>query len=300
MSGGSAYLVRSRHAHARASARQSAAARGARAPGDRSPPRPGVPLVRANGSLDRAMRRALEDGAKQLRLQGQLEGWPRDRVVDEILRQLPEITPLEAHRFAAGWTRQELSRALDALYEADGLMPPGISVSEICRWEHGQCLPNAERQEYLTRLYRTRPDRLGFGRDYSSHEPETADPGPRHGVVAASAPSPHRLDTMGGRQPGRCRAGGGGRGRRRRRPGRAQARRMAGPRRTWPAPSGSIPAPAAPAPPLSRWASASACGALMGSFLHRGPARSHHSRCVITGEGLDGGRVGGPTPSTSP
>ncbi|HZV51992.1 MAG TPA: helix-turn-helix transcriptional regulator [Candidatus Dormibacteraeota bacterium] len=149
--------------------------------------------MRANGSLDRAMRRALEDGAKQLRLQGQLEGWPRDRVVDEILRQLPEITPLEAHRFAAGWTRQELSRALDALYEADGLMPPGISVSEICRWEHGQCLPNAERQEYLTRLYRTRPDRLGFGRDYSSHEPETADPGPRHGVVAASAPSPERL-----------------------------------------------------------------------------------------------------------
>jgi len=37
--------------------------------------------------------------------------------------------------------------------------------------KHGRYRPNAERQEDLTRLYRTRPDRLGFGRD---HSPEAA------------------------------------------------------------------------------------------------------------------------------
>jgi hypothetical protein len=125
--------------------------------------------------MDRIVRRAIEERAKQVRLQGQLEGWPRDRIVDEILARVPEISALEAHRLAWGWTRQQLSRALDALYEADGLMPPGINVSEICRWEHGRYRPNAERQEYLTRLYRTRPDRLGFGRD---HSPEVASEPP--------------------------------------------------------------------------------------------------------------------------
>jgi len=151
--------------------------------------------------VDRALRRALEERAKQIRLRGQLEGWPRDRVVDEILTRVPEISPLEAHRFAAGWTRQQLSRALDALYEADGLMPPQVSVSEICRWEHGRHQPNAERQRYLTRLYRTRPDRLGFGRDYSLHEPEPIGPGlppgglpdrEAGGPLASSLPAPDR------------------------------------------------------------------------------------------------------------
>ncbi|HZV53066.1 MAG TPA: helix-turn-helix transcriptional regulator [Candidatus Dormibacteraeota bacterium] len=125
--------------------------------------------------MDRTLRRMLEERARQLRLRGQLEGWSRDQVVDEILRQLPGISPLEAHRLAAGWTRLELSQALDALYQADGLMPPGISVSEICRWEHGRYRPTSERQEYLTRLYRTRPDRLGFGRDHSPGAPEAGD-----------------------------------------------------------------------------------------------------------------------------
>jgi hypothetical protein len=123
------------------------------------------------GHLDRDTRRALEERAKRVRLQGQLEGWSRERVVDEILARVPGMSALEAHRLAWGWTRQQLSQALDALYRADGLMPPGIGVSEICRWEHGRHRPNPERQEYLTRLYRTRPDRLGFGRD---HSPEAA------------------------------------------------------------------------------------------------------------------------------
>src|SRR5579875_1244075 len=134
--------------------------------------------VSGMGHVDRAMRRALEERAKRIRLQGQLQGWPRDRIVEEILHLLPQISPLEAHRLATGWTRLQLSQALDALYEADGLLPPHVSVSEICRWEHGTHQPTPERQEYLTRLYQTRPDRLGFGRDHSPRGPAPGDPGP--------------------------------------------------------------------------------------------------------------------------
>jgi hypothetical protein len=128
----------------------------------------------AERHLSPEQRRALSARARQIRMRGQLEGWSRDRIVDEIQRELPEVLPLEAHRFAHGWTRIQLSQALDRLYEADGLMPPQISVSEICRWEHGRHQPNPERQEYLTRLYRTTPPRLGFGKDYSREE----SPGP--------------------------------------------------------------------------------------------------------------------------
>src|SRR2546421_224375 len=97
------------------------------------------------------------------------QGWSRDRIVDEILRRLRKITLLEAHRFANGWTRQDVTRALDHYYERAGLQPPRIALTEVCRWEHGQHVPNPERQEYLCRVYRTRPDRLGVGRGFSEN-----------------------------------------------------------------------------------------------------------------------------------
>ena len=77
---------------------------------------------------------------------------------------------LEAWRLAHGWSRTEVSARLDALYDADGLAAPRISSAELCRWEHGQRRPSDERIEYLCRLYSTRPDRLGFGMDYSHAE----------------------------------------------------------------------------------------------------------------------------------
>jgi hypothetical protein len=109
----------------------------------------------------------MEEQAKQIRLRGQLAGWPAARIAAEIVGQLPEMLYLEAHRLATGWTREQLSMALDALYERDGLQAPRVSAAEICGWEHGRHRPNGERQDYLARLYKTRPDRLGFGQDHS-------------------------------------------------------------------------------------------------------------------------------------
>ncbi len=119
-------------------------------------------------SPSRGRRQEIDAEARRIRLRGEIERWSRDAVVDEILRQLPDVTPLEAHRLAQGWTREELSQAVDLLYVADGLEPPRLTSAELCRWEHGQRRPSDERRGYLCRVYRTRPDRLGFGSDHSA------------------------------------------------------------------------------------------------------------------------------------
>jgi hypothetical protein len=117
--------------------------------------------------LDRTARRRAERLARDIRLECLSTGATVADTVDRILEQLEGIHPLEAHRWAHGWGRPELSTRVDILYRQDGLMPPGISDAELCRWEHGQRRPSDERIDYLCRVYATRPDRLGYGRDYS-------------------------------------------------------------------------------------------------------------------------------------
>jgi hypothetical protein len=117
--------------------------------------------------LSRARRREIERRAKAIALEGQVHGRPPAEVADAIVAELPEVLPLEAYRYARGWTRVDLSQAIDMLYEQDGLRPPGTALELICNWEHGRAKPSPERLDYLCRVYETRPDRLGFGRDYA-------------------------------------------------------------------------------------------------------------------------------------
>ena len=69
------------------------------------------------------------------------DGLGPDAIVEVICREIPEMLALEAWRLAHGWSRTEVSARLDALYLADGLVPPRISSAELCRWEHGQRRP---------------------------------------------------------------------------------------------------------------------------------------------------------------
>ncbi|MDI2125525.1 helix-turn-helix transcriptional regulator [Yinghuangia seranimata] len=118
-------------------------------------------------SKTRTERRAMERTAQEIRLRGLRNASTVADVVDGILAALPDAHPLEAHRWAQGWDRRELSIRIDMVYERAGLAPPGVADAEICRWEHGDRRPNDERIDVLCQIYGTRPDRLGFGHDYS-------------------------------------------------------------------------------------------------------------------------------------
>jgi transcriptional regulator with XRE-family HTH domain len=119
-------------------------------------------------TLSRARRQQLARQAQDVRLRSLRDGLTPAATVELIRTEVPEMFALEAWRYAHGWSRAEVCARLDALYESDGLAPPRISDAELCRWEHEQRRPSDERIEYLCRLYRTRPDRLGFGTDHSS------------------------------------------------------------------------------------------------------------------------------------
>lgn len=111
-------------------------------------------------------RRQIEREANEVRLDGIRRGLAVEETVSRMINAIPEIFPLEAWRFANGWARAEVSARLDMLYQSDGLAPPGIDQATLCRWEHDERRPGDERIDYLCRLYRTRPDRLGFGADH--------------------------------------------------------------------------------------------------------------------------------------
>lgn len=120
------------------------------------------------GSVDRVRRQQLARMASEIRLRALRDRLSPNAITELICEQIPELFALEAHRLARGWSRPEVSARLDALYEDDGLAPPRVSAAELCRWEHAHRRPNDERIEYLCRLYETRPDRLGFGVDFSA------------------------------------------------------------------------------------------------------------------------------------
>jgi hypothetical protein len=154
-------------------------------------------------AVSRRRRGEIEQAARLIRRRMQARGSHPHEIVAAITAELPEVFELEAWRFAFGWNRQEVSKGLDDLYEADRLAPPQISSAEICKWEHRDRRPSDERIEYLCRLYRTRPDRLGFGSDYSptgqppalvnSDASAPAEPAePVRGVPDLVAVYPHR------------------------------------------------------------------------------------------------------------
>jgi hypothetical protein len=145
----------------------------------------------------------LEETAKRIRVRGHLLAWPLDRVIDEIRRACEDCSLLEAQRLAHGLTRQQLSWAIDALYEEDGLTPPHLDPSDIWAWERGRHQPTPEHQRYLTRAYRTRPDRLGFGEDHSRPaQQETPAASPVEAVtegacvLSSGSPAPASADEL--------------------------------------------------------------------------------------------------------
>lgn len=113
--------------------------------------------------ISRARRAELQHAAHDLRRQGQRDGWPVARIAATIRAALPDILPLEAWRLAYGWSRPQAVAGICALYQADGLAPPPLNPSMLCRWEHGKYPPGDDYAPMLCRLYQADAGQLGLG-----------------------------------------------------------------------------------------------------------------------------------------
>ncbi|MCM3922647.1 helix-turn-helix transcriptional regulator [Frankia sp. AiPs1] len=72
---------------------------------------------------------------------------------------------LRAHRLAHGWTLKDV---VSAIREREGASTATLTHQRLSRWEtHGE-VPSTRYLLALCRLYETRPDRLGFGRDFEA------------------------------------------------------------------------------------------------------------------------------------
>ncbi|QIS11462.1 hypothetical protein [Nocardia arthritidis] len=77
------------------------------------------------------------------------------------------VSLLRAHRIACGYTLMDAVEALKEVLASRGMPAAGLRHQRMSQWEHGQDVPSPHYLDALCFLYRTRPDRLGFGHDYS-------------------------------------------------------------------------------------------------------------------------------------
>lgn len=117
-------------------------------------------------TITRSRRAEIRREAATIRRRGQHRGWNTPRTLTAIRSALPEVTVLEGWRLALGWSRAQTISRIAALYRADGLQPPGLSESMLCRWEHAGGLerPGDEYTVMLCRAYGAHPEQLGLAR----------------------------------------------------------------------------------------------------------------------------------------
>ncbi|MDA2804366.1 helix-turn-helix domain-containing protein [Nocardiopsis suaedae] len=113
-------------------------------------------------TISRRRRAELARAAAQIRIEGQRSGRTVHAVAAEIVRRLPQMRPLEAHRHAYGWTRRQLADAVVEAIRARGQADPGLSEARICRWEHNGVHPSADYAEALIEVFAVPPARLGL------------------------------------------------------------------------------------------------------------------------------------------
>ncbi|MGH8903686.1 MAG: hypothetical protein ACRDYA_18945, partial [Egibacteraceae bacterium] len=99
---------------------------------------------------------------------GLAQGWSIPRVVEAIVGRFG-VSRLKAHRLARGWTRAQAVEAILATYDPDGCgWRPRLTCQRLCAWEHDpRVRPGEDYLDRLCRVYETRADQLGYGRDYT-------------------------------------------------------------------------------------------------------------------------------------
>jgi hypothetical protein len=131
-------------------------------------------------AISRSRRAEIRGAVMLIRVRGHTQRWPVAWTVTAILRELSEVSALEAWRFAYGWTRARVVSDIVELYEQDGLRAPALNTAMLCRWEHGQVRPSEDYARMLARVYRTSIRDLGLGPAPRAHGLGMA-PGPNDG-----------------------------------------------------------------------------------------------------------------------
>ncbi|MDX6743910.1 helix-turn-helix transcriptional regulator [Actinocorallia sp. A-T 12471] len=101
-----------------------------------------------------------------IREAAQVTGDPLDVTIEKISRQCG-VSLLRAHRLARGWTLQEVAERMRATTPSDETRTTRVSHPNVSRWETGSEKPSSRNLNALCQIYQTRPDKLGFGADYT-------------------------------------------------------------------------------------------------------------------------------------
>ncbi|KWW97651.1 hypothetical protein TH66_19075 [Carbonactinospora thermoautotrophica] len=117
--------------------------------------------------------------AARIRERAAQEGWPLIHTATQIATCC-QVPPLRAWRLAHGMPLEEAARRLIEICAEAGLRQPKLRKGDLSRYELGRTPVPVWMIDPLCRLYRARPDWLGFGGDYSEippgEEPENARP----------------------------------------------------------------------------------------------------------------------------
>ena len=131
-------------------------------------------------AISRARRADLARRARDIRQECERQGMGALQVAEVILRQMPDILPLEAWRLARGWSRDRAVAELVALYEAEGRPVPAVNGAMLCRWDHGTVAMSPDYEHMLCRLYHVSPEQVRPGAATPRHFKSVTQ---RHGAT---------------------------------------------------------------------------------------------------------------------
>jgi transcriptional regulator with XRE-family HTH domain len=123
---------------------------------------------------------AKKAAARSLVARAEADRWSPWRLASAISEECG-CTLLQAHRLARGWT---LGLARDQLL-AQGAR---VTLQQLSAWETGRGRPSEGNLDALCRLYATRPDRLGYGHDYTPPDEDDTPRPPQAATPTAAVP----------------------------------------------------------------------------------------------------------------
>ncbi|KWW99213.1 hypothetical protein LI90_847 [Carbonactinospora thermoautotrophica] len=115
--------------------------------------------------------------AARIRERAAHEGWPLIHTAAQIATCC-QVPPLRAWRLAHGMPLEEAARRLIEICAETGLRQPKLHKGDLSKYELGRTPVPVWMIDPLCRLYRARPDWLGFGGDYSQGDPDATQATP--------------------------------------------------------------------------------------------------------------------------